>query len=130
MTQKSTMHAGIIIRGIRQALGRTLEEVAFDAGTDASNLSRIERGQQRYSTEVLERIATALGLTMSALYARMEDDSARPPAPCPKPKRAKLPPNEVLQSNFDKLNPAHQALALDFLQLLLRTQGTKRTDKT
>lgn len=59
------MHIGQVIREIREARKATLEEVALAADTNASNLSRIERGAQGYSPETLERIAIALGVTMS-----------------------------------------------------------------
>jgi transcriptional regulator with XRE-family HTH domain len=123
------MQLGEIFREIRREQNRTLEDVAFAAETDAGNLSRIERGQQRYSSDLLERIATALGLSVSALYARLEQDPARVPSPRVVPKRIKkpLPVNEVLQTRFDRLSPDHQAIALDFLQLLLRQQ-TGATD--
>lgn len=41
------MQIGQVIRVLRTERGATLESLAFEAGTDASNLSRIERGVQR-----------------------------------------------------------------------------------
>ena len=55
------MKIGEIIREIREAQKATLESIALAADTNASNLSRIERGTQGYSPETLERIAAALG---------------------------------------------------------------------
>ena len=66
------MKIGQVIREIREAHKATLEEIALAADTNASNLSRIERGTQGYSPETLERIATALGVTVSELHRRME----------------------------------------------------------
>src|ERR1035437_5894334 len=66
------MKIGQIIREIREAHKATLEEIAFAADTNASNLSRIERGKQGYSAETLERIASALGVTVSELHLRTE----------------------------------------------------------
>lgn len=66
------MHIGQVIREIREAHKATLEELAFAANTNASNLSRIERGTQGYSPETLERIASALGVTVSELHLRTE----------------------------------------------------------
>lgn len=42
-TNIQPMHIGQVIREIREARKATLEEVAFAANTNASNLSRIER---------------------------------------------------------------------------------------
>ena len=66
------MHIGQVIREIRESREATLEEIAFTAETNASNLSRIERGTQGYSEKTLERIASALGVTVSELHARAE----------------------------------------------------------
>lgn len=53
-------------------LGKTLEDVAFAADTDAGNLSRIERDEQRPSLDLLEAIASALNIRVSALYESAE----------------------------------------------------------
>lgn len=45
------MTVGAVLRRLRKALGLTLEEMAERAGTDAANLSRIERGKQSYTPE-------------------------------------------------------------------------------
>ena len=66
------MKIGQVIREIREAHKATLEEIALAADTNASNLSRIERGTQGYSPETLERIAIALGVSVSELHRRME----------------------------------------------------------
>ena len=71
-TNIQPMHIGQVIRAIREARKATLEEIAFAANTNASNLSRIERGQQGYSPEVLERIALALGVTVAELHVQAE----------------------------------------------------------
>ena len=74
-TTIAPMKIGQVIRQIREAHKATLEEIALAADTNASNLSRIERGTQGYSPETLERIATALGVTVSELHRRMETGS-------------------------------------------------------
>lgn len=64
------MKIGKVLRQHRSAQGKTLEAISFLAGTDAGNLSRIERDEQRPSLDLLEEIARALGLTVSGIYAR------------------------------------------------------------
>lgn len=64
------MEIGQIIRVLRQGRGETLEKIALDAGTDASNLSRIERGVQQPSKALLHKISTALGVSVESIYAR------------------------------------------------------------
>lgn len=67
--QNSVMEIGQEIRRRRKALGMTLEDLEALVGIDNGNLSRIERGKQGYTPETLEKIATALGCTVSELYA-------------------------------------------------------------
>ncbi|KUM54183.1 helix-turn-helix domain-containing protein [Rheinheimera sp. EpRS3] len=66
------MKIGNILRHRRKLLGKTLEDVAYAAETDAGNLSRIERDEQRPSLDLLEAIAHALDTQVSALYQSAE----------------------------------------------------------
>lgn len=45
------------LRQAREAKGQTIVEVSRAVGTDPGNLSRIENGKQRASTEIAERLA-------------------------------------------------------------------------
>ncbi|MDX3773575.1 helix-turn-helix transcriptional regulator [Chromatiaceae bacterium AAb-1] len=67
------MKIGNILRQRRKLLGKTLEDIAFIADTDAGNLSRIERDEQRPSLDLLEAIAEALGTQVSVLYRDVEE---------------------------------------------------------
>lgn len=124
------MNIGLIIREIRLAKGLTLEEVAYGAGTDGGNLSRIERGLQRCIPELLERIAATLGITVSELYQRVEASredqcgqiqqikatySAKPSDPV-------SVMHEALLTKYKKLSEPNQNLVTEFIQLLLRQQ--------
>lgn len=59
------MKIGATIRAARKAKGLTLEKLALEAGTDASNLSRLERDQQGANKELLERILKILGISLT-----------------------------------------------------------------
>lgn len=118
------MKIGQVIREIRDAHKATLEEIAFAADTNASNLSRIERGTQGYSPETLERIATALGVTVSELHRRME--TASPSAGKSSvvnfgQKHPELDP-AITSSKYSALTPDHRELVDEFMTLLLRRQ--------
>lgn len=63
---------GATIRRLREARGLKLADVAEAAGTDAANLSRLERGQQGYSDQTLTAIAVALQLPLSELFKQAE----------------------------------------------------------
>jgi len=56
------MNIGETIRRLRKSRHMTLLEVANIIESDVGNLSRLERGRQGYSPELLERLAGALGV--------------------------------------------------------------------
>lgn len=105
---------------LRKEAGRTLEDLAFAAGTDASNLSRVERGQQRYTPELLEKVAEALGVTVSAMHVLAEDEEGAKR----RPTRVSEPvPDVQFTQRYSALSKENQSLVLDFMRLLLRRQG-------
>jgi len=58
---------GVAIRKARLAKGMTLEELAGMVGADAGNLSRVERGKQGASQEILAKLFAALGISLSGV---------------------------------------------------------------
>ena len=58
---------GRLLRRLRQSQGRTLAEVAAEAGVSMAYLSEIERGLKDPSSEMLAAVAGALGLTVLEL---------------------------------------------------------------
>lgn len=113
------MHIGRILKRRRDARRETLEDVAFDAGTDASNLSRIERGLQKPSVLFLGKIAEALGTQVSSLYQELEESTEAGPG------RAKPPPEwhadlMRLQPHFKELPEAKRAILIDMAKMLKR----------
>lgn len=59
------MDIGQSIRKARKAKGWTLEELSHRVETDTGNLSRLERGKQGVSKELLTRILSVLGMSLS-----------------------------------------------------------------
>lgn len=114
------MQIGQAIREIREARKATLEEIAFAADTNASNLSRIERGRQGYSTETLERIALALGVPISELYLRVEANSKAIG-------RVRDPDTTLASSKYSALTQQNRELVDDFMALLLRRQRAPKS---
>lgn len=133
MSKNHAMDIGTVIREIRQAKGLTLEEVAYNAGTDGGNLSRIERGMQRCISELLERIAVALNVTVSELYLRAEAGREDPEKQTQQIQEvyavAPLSPEDLKQAalfaKFKKLNKDNQEIVAEFVQTLLRHQRQK-----
>lgn len=126
------MQMGEKIRVLRKQLGKTLEDVAFAAGTDSGNLSRIERGHQGCSVEMLSRIAEAMGVSVTTLLDYCADKSpsfqpADPKSAQPLPLShpvALTSSSEyaTLNARFARLTLENQHLALDLLQCLLHRQ--------
>ena len=59
---------------LRAARGRTLRDVARDARVSLGYLSEVERGQKEASSELLNSICTALGLTLSSVISDVSRD--------------------------------------------------------
>ena len=60
---------GQTLRAARTAQGRTLRDVARDARVSLGYLSEVERGQKEASSELLNAICTALGLSLSGVFS-------------------------------------------------------------
>ena len=118
------MHIGQVIREIREARKATLEEIAFAANTNASNLSRIERGKQGYSVETLECIASALGVTVSELHLRAEAGSsaAREMNQSDVGKKDQQFGITIASSKYSALTKENRELIDELMALLLRRQ--------
>lgn len=124
-TNIAPMHIGQVIREIREAREATLEDIALAADTNASNLSRIERGKQGFSSETLERIATALGVTVSELHLRAE--TAPVESISGHGSKKKAPGAEFPTSKYAALTQNHRELVDEFMALLLRRQRTAKS---
>lgn len=59
---------GMRLRSIRKSKGRSMREIAADAGVSESFLSQVERGIASPSVASLRRICAALGESMGALF--------------------------------------------------------------
>ena len=125
-TTIAPMKIGQVIREIREALKATLEEIALAADTNASNLSRIERGTQGYSPETLERIATALGVTVSELHRRVEAAPQNASKSRGAGRQGPKVDAETIANKYSALTQDHRELADEFISLLLRRQRIKR----
>lgn len=64
---------GEVLRAERHAQERIITEVAGTAGVSPQYLSEVERGRKEPSSEILESVAAALGLTLLDLARRVAD---------------------------------------------------------
>jgi transcriptional regulator with XRE-family HTH domain len=72
---------GNVLRSARLAQGRTLKDVAREAGVSVPYLSEIERGRKEASSEIVGAICRALGLRLLDLVARTAQHLAITSAP-------------------------------------------------
>lgn len=66
---------GLNIRKLRVERGISQERLAFDSGVDRSYLGGLERGEHNPTVDVLERLASTLGVPLRALFADFAEDS-------------------------------------------------------
>jgi len=59
------------LRAARTSQGRTLRDVAREARVSSGYLSEVERGQKEASSELLNAICAALGLSLSGVFSEM-----------------------------------------------------------
>jgi transcriptional regulator with XRE-family HTH domain len=98
----SEVHVGTKVRHTRRLRGLTLKEVADQAGCSESLLSKIENGRTIPSIKMLQRLASALGLTVGKFFAQ----ESNPELVMRAAKRMKFETN----GNGDKLEPlAHNS---------------------
>jgi transcriptional regulator with XRE-family HTH domain len=114
------MNIGQVLRKIRKERKASLEEIALVAGTDAANLSRVERDKQRLTPDMLENVAKALDVPVSSLYliAEQNSQSGKIASDAGKAAAARL---ENALGRFILLGPQDQQLAVDFMELLLKS---------
>lgn len=67
---------GARLRAVRLARGEILTRVAATAGVSAQYLSEVERGRKDPSSEMIEAIAGALGLSLPEVLVLVLDDVA------------------------------------------------------
>ena len=97
--------------------------MAFDVGTDASNLSRIERSLQQPSQDALRAIAGALQSSVAELYALAEGETLSKSR-----SKAGLQPADLMKDAvqmrkyFRSLTPEYQKVALELIKTLVRVQ--------
>ncbi len=122
-TDNCWMNIGTVIRRIRQEKKLTLEELAFQAGTDATNLSRIEREMQNPTPDLLEKISISLELPISSLYLMVEQN-IEPYVNTSNPSELKQAKKRLDQfvTRFMLLDNKNQLLANEFLGAMLKSQ--------
>lgn len=63
---------GKLVRRLREENGYSQEDFAFRVGLHQTYVSSVERGERNVTIGTADRIATALGTTLSGLFAELE----------------------------------------------------------
>lgn len=118
------MHIGQVIYGLRTERNLRQEALALEVNTATSNLSRIEQGKSSPSIALLERLAAALGTSVTAIYARAEGIQLAPNTSAPTTEESSDYSRDAVQlrQGFRALNPANKRLTLEFIRMLGRLQ--------
>lgn len=66
------------VRGLRQDLGLTLDDLARQSGVSRAAISVIERGESSPTANILEKLAAGLSVTLASLFAEPERPDATP----------------------------------------------------
>lgn len=110
------MEIGRAILEIRKEKNLKQEGVALEAGTNTGHLSRIEQGVRSPSLDMLERLALALGVSVTDVVSRSEGISARTEDSIYA---------EELRRIMACLDKEKQKLALDLVRALVRSESKR-----
>jgi phage repressor protein C with HTH and peptisase S24 domain len=120
------MSIGAAIRLIRKRNALTLQELSARAGTDTGNLSRIERGLQGVSGDLLDKLAQALGVRPSDIY--LEAEGILPSAEVAADKYVMIPRLSLQVAAGNGKEPEHVEVqnTLAFRREWLRSKGLEQ----
>ncbi len=69
---------GELVRRLRTEKGYSQEEFAFRVGLHQTYVSSVERGERNVTIQTADRIARALGITLSSMFSELERDADEP----------------------------------------------------
>jgi len=69
---------GLVLKRWRKKTGISQEELAWRANLHRTYVSDLERGNRNPSLESIEKLASAMNLSLSALFQPLEDNPAVP----------------------------------------------------
>lgn len=147
-TDNAAMSIGHVIRALRLERGLTQEELALEAEVATSNVSRVERGERQPTSALLGRLADALGMTISQIYALAEELTENKKQPSLVAEKSVLIPLEPdlnvfhqlanttsndninrLLRYFHELDEENQKLLIEQAKLLCRFQQVRESSK-
>ena len=73
--EELTKRFGNLVRRLRQEGGYSQEDFSFKVGLHQTYVSSIERGQRNVTIQTADRIARALGTTLTDLFGELDRES-------------------------------------------------------
>lgn len=117
------MHIGQVLKALRIQKGLTQEQLSLDVDMATSNVSRIERGLRQPTTDLLRRLAGALGTSVSEIYAAVE---GRAGSALGERIAAYEPETQALLRGYRELSSDNQMLVQEYVKMLRRLQKRER----
>jgi transcriptional regulator with XRE-family HTH domain len=114
--------AGVVFRALRSKQGWSLRDFGERVGAAHTTLYAVERGETTPGIDVLDRVAAAFGMDLSALLSMIVDELHEQSGGQPD----SLP---GLVFAFSRLTPEQRREALQFVDYLQYRSGNPRTDK-
>lgn len=118
------MHIGQVLKALRIQKGLTQEQLSLDVDMATSNVSRIERGLRQPTTDLLRRLAGALGTSVSEIYAAVE---GRAGSALGERIAAYEPETQALLRGYRELSNDNQMLVQEYVKMLRRLQKRERS---
>ena len=69
---------GVLVRRLRSERGFSQEAFAFRVGVHRTYMGDIERGEKTVTIKTADKIAKALGITLSSMFSELERGSDGP----------------------------------------------------
>lgn len=69
---------GELVRRLRSEKGYSQEQFSFRVGVDRTYINQIEQGRRNVTIGTADKLANALGLSLSSLFAKLEQDPDGP----------------------------------------------------
>ena len=117
---ETQIRTGRVIKERRKFLGLTQGQVADIVGIDTSSLSRIERGQQAWTPEVLEGIARALKVSPADLLVAADAAPAPNLAPTPVAAQDMLEDEREAIEHLRKMPPSARRVVYQLITEIVR----------
>lgn len=126
LSEDIDIRLGLRVRGLRTAKGLSLDECAGASGVSRAMISLVERGKSSPTARVLDRLASALGVSLSALFDTVQAPGREPVARRDNQKIWRDPETGYLRRN---LSPAGTITTVEMVEVILPANANVAYDE-